>query len=820
MGHFERLDRVALLHEIGSLIHRCEGTVALGDDIRTTLKNVLASVDVTDNELSYIMATSEEERGQLASVEKNTLAPIQLARKILGVGGKKKKEVVDKPLHSIFTVFGGVTTKPALVYENGEKTDFFQFPTDKSVKLDLEKQSRFWQVFLKQLNTSDENTFELVDSAFDEIARFLPGDIAQEAISDVSVYTQSKLVAAIAVCLAAYTEETDTDITALNETSDASKPFLVVSGDFSGIQSFIYTIPSKGALKSLRGRSFYLEIFMEYAVDTLLKNIGLTRNHVLYTGGGHFYLIVPNTEACRTAVGDFEKLVNIWLLEHMGSALYLAIGSAPCSISELSSSKKQRNIFATVGDAVRVAKMQRYAEGELEALFDENSELNCNREGSRECSVCRTSTATLAPYGDDGAKEACPICNGLFNLGEYLVRSEASCFVVASSSAVTNRVGVPILGDNRSLYVIADSDLPEFVKKNAVDMVYGKNHSIKIPIYGRAVPLADYAARYETGNVLDFVELANRSGEDGQGISRVGVLRADVDNLGAAFIGGFVNDNPKEALKYVSLLRQAELSQSLSRFFKIAVNDMAYGETSNLPEKVGSIASLWSEKPISEYNVHVIYSGGDDVFMVGAWNELLEFAVRLRTAFTYYTGGKVTLSAGLALFTPKYPIDKMADITGALESAAKSNPSKDSIALFGFESKNQGAEVKCSHVYTWDDFITGVCGEKMALIKKVTTSSTDAFYIGKTMLYKIMETVTDIEDTTVDGRINIARLLYTLARLQPTDKNLEIKQQKMKEYDEFVQAVHKWIVSKSDRKQLLAALHLAIYYLRDKESVM
>ena len=256
MGHFERLDRVALLHEIGSLIHRCEGTVALGDDIRTTLKNTLASVGVTDNELSYIMATSEEERGQLASVEKNTLEPIQLARKILGVGGKKKKEVVDKPLHSIFTVFGGVTTKPALVYENGEKTDFFQFPTDKSVKLDLEKQSRFWQVFLKQLNTSDENTFELVDSAFDEIARFLPGDIAQEAISDVSVYTQSKLVAAIAVCLAAYTEETDTDITALNETSDASKPFLVVSGDFSGIQSFIYTIPSKGALKSLRGRSF------------------------------------------------------------------------------------------------------------------------------------------------------------------------------------------------------------------------------------------------------------------------------------------------------------------------------------------------------------------------------------------------------------------------------------------------------------------------------------------------------------------------------------------------------------------------------------
>lgn len=84
MGHFERLDRVALLHEIGSLIHRCEGTVALGDDIRTALKNTLASVGVTDNELSYIMATSEEERGQLASVEKKYIRAYSIGTKNFG----------------------------------------------------------------------------------------------------------------------------------------------------------------------------------------------------------------------------------------------------------------------------------------------------------------------------------------------------------------------------------------------------------------------------------------------------------------------------------------------------------------------------------------------------------------------------------------------------------------------------------------------------------------------------------------------------------------------------------------------------------------
>ena len=81
-------------------------------------------------------------------------------------------------------------------------------------------------------------------------------------------------------------------------------------------------------------------------------------------------------------------------------------------------------------------------------------------------------------------------------------------------------------------------------------------------------------------------------------------------------------------------------------------------------------------------------------------------------------------------------IDKMADITGALESAAKSNPSKNSIALFGFESKNKGTELQCNHLYTWDDFIDGVCNQKLALLKQVTMASEESFYIGKTMLYK------------------------------------------------------------------------------------
>ena len=81
-----------------------------------------------------------------------------------------------------------------------------------------------------------------------------------------------------------------------NKTFRTQNAFMLVSGDVSGIQDFLYTIPSKGALKSLRGRSFYLEIMLENFIDVLLEDLGLARTNLLYSGGGHFYLLAPNTD--------------------------------------------------------------------------------------------------------------------------------------------------------------------------------------------------------------------------------------------------------------------------------------------------------------------------------------------------------------------------------------------------------------------------------------------------------------------------------------------------------------------------------------------
>ena len=57
---------------------------------------------------------------------------------------------------------------------------------------------------------------------------------------------------------------------------------------------------------------------MEYAVDSFLKKLNLSRSHVLYTGGGHFYLIIPNTKASRIALTEFESAVNTGSIINVG----------------------------------------------------------------------------------------------------------------------------------------------------------------------------------------------------------------------------------------------------------------------------------------------------------------------------------------------------------------------------------------------------------------------------------------------------------------------------------------------------------------------
>jgi CRISPR-associated protein Csm1 len=79
--------------------------------------------------------------------------------------------------------------------------------------------------------------------------------------------------------------------------TNPSKSYLV-KGDLSGIQSFIFNVKSRGAARSLKGRSFFLKILLELGMQMVFdaleivdqKEINKAR---ISTSGGNFILLLP-----------------------------------------------------------------------------------------------------------------------------------------------------------------------------------------------------------------------------------------------------------------------------------------------------------------------------------------------------------------------------------------------------------------------------------------------------------------------------------------------------------------------------------------------
>ena len=141
------------------------------------------------------------------------------------------------------------------------------------------------------------------------------------------------------------------------------------------------------------------------------------------------------------------------------------------------------------------------------------------------------------------------------------------------------------------------------------------------------------------------------------GTTKLGILRMDVDGLGKVFIKGFS-----------SMRDYQEFSNKLSEFFE---------------EK---LLQIQKSADFKEY-LNIIYAGGDDLFAVGRWDKIIDFANEVRKAFCkHIQRNDVTISGGIAVVDAKFPIAKAAAMAGDAEDAAKEydNGAKNAFNMFGF----------------------------------------------------------------------------------------------------------------------------------------
>lgn len=804
----------AMLHDIGKVVFRSSL-----DTRQHSISGVEFVKSYTDNKdiLNSIRYHHKQEL-ESADISKDSPAFVVYIADNISSGIDRREQEGEQsstrpfdkntPLYSVFNLLNNNTKKLAYRHEFLDAVKDINYPQERLESIDSQGFYKDACSRLQDALASVEFKPDYINSFMEMCEAYLsyvPSSTSLGEVPDISLYDHQKTTAAIAACIASYLDDrgiSDFKEHILRREKEfyEEKAFLMTSFDISGIQQFIYTISSKGALRSLRARSFYLEIMLEHIVDELLEECGLSRANLIYTGGGHAYLLLPNTTKSSEAVELVKKRVNSWFMKRFGTALYIAAASQECSAIELmnkaADQEAYQNIFRRLSSKLSKEKMRRYGADEIMGLNSKQA----SGEGGRECTVCG---AVDNLKTDRDGLDICSTCGFLKEISSMIIKRDMLMVSTAEKLGKTAFEMPSVNSETHYIYAMPEKEVKELLKAGGLDIkrIYGKNKMYTGVNLATKLWMGDYAAKGAEG-VATLEELA----QEAKGIERIAVLRADVDNLGKAFVSGFTREGEAEKYKYVTLSRTTTLSRQLSLFFKHHINGIMEG---NLGEGVERF-SLDGESKTGKRRATIVYSGGDDMFVVGAWNDVIELAVDIKRAFERFCSETLSISAGIPLFGRSYPMSRMAYEAGDLEESAKGMPGKNSVSLFGMEVQEDGLEAM--HTYSWKVFEENVVGEKLRLLQKSMKSlepSENGDARGKTFVYNLMNLIREAEKDS----INIARCAYMLSRLAPSKDSPK----KAKEsYAEFSKKMYQWILDREDRKQLLTAINLYIYLNREK----
>lgn len=448
--------------------------------------------------------------------------------------------------------------------------------------------------------------------------------------------------------------------------SEDSSQVCLVAGDLSGIQKFIYTIASSGALKSLRARSFYLELVTEEVVQQLLSILNLPRSSVIYVGAGNLYLLAP--VGIEEQITHITQEINQWLFRDFQGKIFLSLACKACELKDVTN-KAFTKTWNRVIEAVNAQKTQKFIQ-QAEHFFQ------C-RTSYDPCKVChRDNQKKLCPLNpqEPDSVNACVTCRRMFQLGGQLLKTNA---IVRSTSphltGALTRLRLRIQPHQAIYYHLFESPPASVAAKDTVFLINNWCLSDYASLKATPLLLGNYGARGNDGfmTAQEFADCADTQGS----IKRVGYLRMDVDRLGQIFAKG-LGDN-------YALPKLAGLSRQMSYFFKVYLNSLAEQRSQNfLDYRAEPCFKALTQAPRQE--LLFIYAGGDDLFVSGAWNQVVEFAFDVYQAFRAYTGHNpdITLSGGISIEVPKFPLYQAAQSSGDMEEKAKGND-RDSLGLFG-----------------------------------------------------------------------------------------------------------------------------------------
>lgn len=616
----------------------------------------------------------------------------------------------------------------------------------------IEEYKKLFEEFvyaLERLLHKEENLelwFEHFDSLMMIFTSAVPAARAGKVIPDVSLYDHSKITAALAVAIYLYHLHTNSMTVEAIKDYDVKK-FLLVSGDFYGIQDFIFSDSGeagKNRAKILRGRSFAVSLFSELAADMLCREIGIPFSSLLLNAAGKFTIIAPNTEVAKKTVTDVESRVNDWLMKvsYGESAIGMTFLEAS---SEDFVSGKFFELWDKLNERMERKKFQKIdmdkfggtVDGYLDSFYNDLTHPLCPFCGKRPSSPEVEGSAFVGE-----AASACNVCRDHIFLGKNIVKEKKIAITTCDADIKGDKLLEPIFGNYQVAFV--GGGMKEMARSGqllkywdiSIDPQGTVSKEVTAKFINGYVPVCSeedlYDDRILEGKKSDekkeeLINLINekspktfghiaskalnpkKNGGGYCGIEALGILKADVDQLGLLMSCGL---KPEQ----FTISRLATMSRQLNFYFAVYLPHL-----------------LKTDERFMD--IYTVFAGGDDLFLIGPWNRIIELVDFLRKSFADYVchNDEVHFSAGISLHKPHTPLDKLSAIAEAAIEKSK-NKGRNRITLF-------------SETVDWDEFA------QLAEIKDTLQLWRDKELVTNSMIYRLNDFIrmSEFEKQLLEG---------------------------------------------------------------------
>jgi CRISPR-associated protein Csm1 len=486
------------------------------------------------------------------------------------------------------------------------------------------------------------------------------------------------------------------------------KKFLLIQGDFFGIQDFIFATggeTQRQAAKLLRGRSFYVSLLTECAALKVLETLGLPSTSQVINAAGKFLIVAPNepevVEKLRQVQAEFDR----WFLDHAFGQSSIGLAWLPAAAWDFRRGEKDespfRGLMKRLFEQLETAKFQRFnlchASSAPTAFIGFLDRFD-NTKGV--CKVDGHSPGKMRLEGDQEVWVS-ELAADQIMTGKCLAGFDR--ILVTRESLDHHTLRVPLFGYWVSF--TANEEATGRFGREAASGNLVRAWDFSLPVSGDQPLWSGYARRHINAYVPRFGDVSaydeerykglespasedepktlNHLARDDRqrdsenhgrwiGAEALMTLKGDVDNLGRIF---------QQGLEQPTFAKMAALSRQMNAFFAIWLPWVCCNEFPS---------------------TYTVFAGGDDFFLVGPWHSTMKLAHRMRAEFRNYAAHNPDLhfSAGLSMTKPGLPIRDIGRLAEEALEKAKGHKSKQVNGTV----MHKNAMTCFDQTVTWNDF--------------------------------------------------------------------------------------------------------------------